>query len=204
MNTIKVNGKSVIPSKIVCVGRNYVDHIYELGNELPTDMVVFNKPNSAITSTLTSFDKEAIHYESEICFVVENGYFTAVGFGLDLTKRKLQSELKAKGLPWERAKAFDGSVLLSDFVSITPNSINEVSINLFVNKELRQQSKANYMIYKPESILKGIQEFMTLENGDVVMTGTPKGVGEIKAGEIFYGVILLNNTPIVEATWTAK
>ena len=109
MNTISVNGNTVQPSKILCVGRNYRAHIEELGNEIPDSMVVFNKPNSAISDTLYSdINNQPLHYESELAFTVKEGKLDAVGFGLDLTKRALQSTLKAKGLPWERAKAFDG------------------------------------------------------------------------------------------------
>ena len=96
-NTILVNEKAIKPSKIVCVGRNYVDHIRELNNEMPDQMVVFMKPNSAIADELQSTHEEQLHYEGEICFVVQNQQISAVGFGLDLTKRGLQGRLKAKG-----------------------------------------------------------------------------------------------------------
>ena len=118
MNTVVVGNRVVVPSKVVCVGRNYVAHIKELNNEIPEDMVLFIKPNSAISDVLKSFHHEAIHYEAELCFLFEGGVFIAVGLGLDLTKRSLQSELKAKGLPWERAKAFDGSAVMSQFIPI--------------------------------------------------------------------------------------
>src|SRR6187401_2848464 len=116
MHFIKVDGVSVYPSKILCVGRNYVAHIRELGNDVPDTMVVFNKPNSAITGTLRSrIGDEALHYEGELAFAVKKGKLVAVGFGLDLTRRGLQTALKEKGLPWERAKAFDGAALFSEF-----------------------------------------------------------------------------------------
>ncbi|MDG1121177.1 MAG: fumarylacetoacetate hydrolase family protein, partial [Glaciecola sp.] len=127
MQQIRVEGQSVTPSKIVCIGRNYVDHINELGNEMPTEPVIFIKPNSAITDTITFDLQEDIHYEAELTFVVQGGALSGVGIGLDLTKRAVQSQLKAKGLPWERAKAFDGSAVLSDFVTI-PGRIEELSL----------------------------------------------------------------------------
>ena len=100
MKTINVNDQPVTPSKIVCVGRNYVAHVEELGNEIPDQMVVFNKPNSAISDILHSqMDGELLHYEGELCFVVNSGRLHAIGFGLDLTKRELQSRLKEKSLP---------------------------------------------------------------------------------------------------------
>ena len=118
MNTVMVDKQSVIPSKVVCVGRNYVEHIKELNNEMPTSMVIFMKPNTAVSSELITGKQMPLHYEGEICFLIKQGKISAVGFGLDLTHRELQSELKAKGLPWERAKAFDGAAVMSSFVSI--------------------------------------------------------------------------------------
>ena len=133
MQTITVNGRSVTPSKVVCIGRNYVAHIEELGNEIPEQMVVFNKPNSAISDILRSqIAGEALHYESELAFVIEGGKLAAVGFGLDLTKRGLQSRLKEKGLPWERAKAFDGAALFSGFVAL-PKEVSSLSLQLTVD-----------------------------------------------------------------------
>ena len=109
MNTIQLDSQPIAPSKIVCIGRNYLEHIRELGNETPDAMVIFNKPNSAISQTLFALRDEPLHYEGEICFMVKQGELDALGFGLDLTKRELQSKLKSKGLPWERAKAFDAA-----------------------------------------------------------------------------------------------
>lgn len=202
MNNIIVNGKNTTPSKIVCIGRNYVDHIRELGNEIPTDMVVFSKPNSAISRYLNSFDGEPLHYEGEICFVYEKGGFSAVGFGLDLTKRALQSSLKEKGLPWDRAKAFNGSALFSKFVSF--QSSEKLSVQLTINNEPRQTGSVELMMYKPDDIIKGIESFMTLEDGDVVMTGTPKGVGQIVSGDVFTGSILHDGKQVIEVSWTAN
>src|SRR5210317_2450348 len=100
MNTVQLESEQVAPSKIVCIGRNYLEHIRELGNETPDDMVIFNKPNSSISNRLLAARDEPLHYEGEICFMVQDGSLSAVGFGLDLTQRELQSKLKAKGLPW--------------------------------------------------------------------------------------------------------
>src|SRR5210317_1676835 len=154
MQTVTVNGQSVTPSKIVCVGRNYVAHIEELGNEMPEDMVVFNKPNSAITDILRSqMGGEPLHYEGELCFMVKAGALHAVGFGLDLTKRELQSRLKEKSLPWERAKAFDGAALFSEFVSL-PENLASLSLELTVDGAPRQEGGVELMMYPPEAILK--------------------------------------------------
>jgi 2-keto-4-pentenoate hydratase/2-oxohepta-3-ene-1,7-dioic acid hydratase in catechol pathway len=203
MNTINVNGNTVQPSKILCVGRNYSGHIEELGNEIPDSMVVFNKPNSAISDTLYSdINNQPLHYESELAFTVKEGKLDAVGFGLDLTKRALQSTLKAKGLPWERAKAFDGAALFSAFVTL-PKDIEGLSLQLNVDGEQRQAGGISLMIYTPAQIIRELETFTTLEDGDIIMSGTPAGVGEIKAGQAFEGKVLLAGKTLVSATWIA-
>lgn len=204
MQTIAVNDQSITPSKIVCVGRNYVAHVEELGNEIPDEMVVFNKPNSAISDILHSqMDGEILHYEGELCFVVKSGRPQAVGFGLDLTKRELQSRLKEKSLPWERAKAFDGAVVFSKFVSL-PESLDKLTLELEVDGELRQSGGVELMMYKPETILKELSRFTSLEDGDVIMTGTPAGVGAIHTGQRFEARVLASGRSLVSATWVAQ
>jgi 2-keto-4-pentenoate hydratase/2-oxohepta-3-ene-1,7-dioic acid hydratase in catechol pathway len=204
MQTVTVNGQSVTPSKIVCVGRNYVAHIEELGNEMPEDMVVFNKPNSAITDILRSqMGGEPLHYEGELCFVVKAGALHAVGFGLDLTKRELQSRLKEKSLPWERAKAFDGAALFSEFVSL-PENLESLSLELTVDGAPRQDGGVELMMYPPEAILDELAAFITLEDGDIIMTGTPAGVGGIHTGERFEAQVLAAGRSLLSATWVAQ
>ncbi len=193
----------VAPSKIICVGRNYVKHIEELGNEIPDDMVVFLKPNSAISEELHSFHQEQLHYEGELCFLFENGKLSAVGFGLDITKRELQSKLKSKGLPWERAKAFDGSAIFSQFVEI-PNLSKKLTFELDINGKNIQSGSISLMIYKPEEILVELLTFMSLCNGDIVMTGTPMGVGPVNPGQSFAGKVKDNDEVITSAEWLAK
>ncbi|MBE9538363.1 MAG: fumarylacetoacetate hydrolase family protein [Proteobacteria bacterium] len=203
MQTVIVNGQSVTPSKVVCIGRNYVAHIEELGNEIPDQMVVFNKPNSAISNTLYSSLDEPLHYEGELAFVVKSGKLAAVGFGLDLTKRTLQSKLKEKGLPWERAKAFDGAALFSEFVPL-PSGVDELSLRLTIDNELRQAGGVSLMMYKPQTILQELAKFTTLEDGDIIMTGTPKGVGVVNAGECFKGQVLTGKEVLISTSWIAK
>lgn len=203
MKTIIVGKRYVAPSKIICVGRNYVKHIEELDNEMPDDMVVFLKPNSAISEELHSFHQEQLHYEGELCFLFENGKFSAVGFGLDITKRELQSKLKSKGLPWERAKAFDGSAIFSQFVEI-PNLSKKLTFELDINGKNIQSGSISLMIYKPEEILVELLTFMSLCNGDIVMTGTPMGVGPVNPGQIFAGKVKDNDEVITSAEWLAK
>jgi 2-keto-4-pentenoate hydratase/2-oxohepta-3-ene-1,7-dioic acid hydratase in catechol pathway len=190
--------------KAVCVGRNYLEHIRELGNETPDDMVIFNKPNSAISETLRATIDEPLHYEGEICLLLRGGRMHAVGFGLDLTQRELQSRLKAKGLPWERAKAFDGAACFSDFVTLGDTPIESLSLQLEVDGELRQDGGYALMMYKPDQILAGVQRFMTLEDGDIVMTGTPKGVGQVQAGERFVGRVMSGERVLVSGEWLAE
>ncbi len=203
MNEILVDGKRITPGKIVCVGRNYVQHIEELGNEIPENMVVFLKPNSTITCQLLSEHlDEKIHYEGEIAFLFEKGTFSAVGFGLDLTKRGLQTRLKEKGLPWERAKAFDGAALFSDFVSLNAD-YSRISMSLDINGQTMQSAGTDLMMYKPQEILNEIAQFITLEDGDLVMTGTPKGVGTITKGDSFTGSILIDSQEILRKSWIA-
>jgi 2-keto-4-pentenoate hydratase/2-oxohepta-3-ene-1,7-dioic acid hydratase in catechol pathway len=203
LNTVLVDGNPVIPSKIVCVGRNYVEHIEELGNSVPEDMVVFLKPNSAITRALQSVHAEPLHYEAEICLLCEKNRFSAVGFGLDLTKRALQDRLKAKGLPWERAKAFDGSALFSEFVG-WPDDGSELTVELDINGINVQRGGTALMLYKPDAILAELRTFMSLNYGDIVMTGTPKGVGKVRAGDEFSGRIKAGGRQLVAGTWLAK
>lgn len=203
LNTINFNGTAITPSKIVCIGRNYVDHIHELNNDVPDQMVVFIKPNSAISNELHCSKLEAVNYEGEISFLVKNQHFNAVGFGIDLTKRELQNSLKAKGMPWERAKAFDGAAVFSQFVEISEIS-DSLSLQLEINGNTVQNGSIPLMLHKPDQILRELQTFLTLNDGDIVMTGTPKGVGVISPGDRYTGKIIQHNDVITQASWTAS
>ena len=203
MQQISLDGQWLTPSKIICIGRNYVEHINELGNEIPTEPVIFIKPNSAITDVMTFDPQEDIHYEAELTFVMQDGGLSGVGIGLDLTKRAVQSQLKVKGLPWERAKSFDGSAVLSNFVSI-PGRIEELSLELYINGELTQLATFDLMLHKPNDILAEVSAFMTCEEGDLIMTGTPKGVGSIQLGATFMARVLSKQQTILENTWKVK
>ena len=202
MKTIHYNNKEIAPSKVVCVGRNYVEHIEELGNEMPENMVLFNKPNSAVTSELAYFAPEC-RFEGELCLLVVKGEITGVGLGLDLTYADIQNRQKAKGLPWERAKAFDGSAVLSDFVPFD-GRLEALRFELSRNGQLVQHEDYALMMYKPREILQEISSFMTLEDGDVIMTGTPKGVGTYNIGDRFEMRLLENDVLVLEAAWNAE
>ncbi|MFT4613737.1 MAG: 2-keto-4-pentenoate hydratase/2-oxohepta-3-ene-1,7-dioic acid hydratase in catechol pathway [Bacteroidia bacterium] len=203
MRSVQYDDQSVLPSKIVCAGRNYVAHIEELGNEVPDELVIFLKPNSAISNTLHSeLGGEALHYEAELAFMVVGGELVAVGLGLDLTKRTLQSQLKNKGLPWERAKSFDGSALFSGFITLE-HSLDTLELQLFVDDKLRQRGGVSLMLHPPAAILTEMSTFTTLEDHDIIMTGTPAGVGQVNAGECFRGQVMAGNETLLEVAWTA-
>ena len=202
MKTVNFNNREITPSKIVCIGRNYVEHIEELGNEIPSSMVIFMKPNSSISSKLLTCKDEPIHYEGEISFMILDGKISGVGFGLDLTKRGLQSKLKEKSLPWERAKAFDGASVFSNFVKFS-GATDSLHVKLFINDKLIQDGSVTHMLYRPEEMLNEIESFSSFEDGDIVMSGTPKGVGIVKSGDLFFGQIFCGDELLVEKKWVA-
>lgn len=204
MNTVIFDTKEVSPSKVVCIGRNYVDHIKELDNEVPTSMVLFMKPNSAISMELTNKQQTPLHYEGELSFMLIDGKIKAVAFGLDLTNRTLQNELKVKGLPWERAKAFDGAAVFGKFVSIEEKDIEELSLELWINGVLVQEGNTGLMINKPNEVITEINLFSTLCTYDIVMSGTPKGVGGFVKGDHFIGKVFLRGKEINVTEWTAQ
>ena len=126
-----------------------------------------------------------------------------MGFGLDLTKREVQSELKAKGLPWERAKSFDKSAVFSEFVSFS-GKLEDLSLQLFINGQLIQQASVALMIYKPLPIIEEVESFMSFADGDILMTGTPQGVGEVLQNDCFVGRIFDGDKLLIEQKWIVK
>ncbi len=203
VNKVQFKDKFLTPSKVVCVGRNYAEHIKELNNAIPAEPVIFIKPNSAISSELVLPDSDEIHYEAELAFLLDGGELVGVGFALDLTKRLVQNELKNKGLPWERAKAFDGSAVFSEFVTI-PGAIEALNLELYVNGHLQQKGGCSMMLNSPAELVKEINSFMTLEDGDILITGTPAGVGRIHDGDEFVGKVLNADQLIIECHWQAN
>ncbi|MBC8479409.1 MAG: fumarylacetoacetate hydrolase family protein [FCB group bacterium] len=203
MNAVILDYKKIYPSKIICAGRNYVGHIRELNNEIPSEPVIFIKPNSAITTEIHSGHKDEIHYEAEITLLIISGKIHAVGFGLDLTKREVQTRLKKAGLPWERAKAFDGSAVFSEFVPVFGITDN-LKIELHINDKLIQKGSSDLMLTKPQQLLEEIKSFITLEDGDLIMTGTPQGVGKVNSGDQFVGRIFEKDRKITEGSWQVK
>ncbi len=203
MNSIIFENSEIFPSKVVCVGRNYVEHIKELGNEIPENMVLFNKPNSAIGNELFYFS-DTHRFEGEISFLIKNSEIIGVGFGLDLTNKDAQEYAKQKGLPWERAKAFNNSAIFSNFIPINKNEIKDLKMELSINKKIQQYATIDLMIHKPNSILSEIKKFMKLEDNDIIMSGTPKGVGSYSIGDIFEVKLFLDNKEILNYEFTAK
>ena len=202
MRSIQFENQSITPCKIVCIGKNYAAHIEEMNSAVPEQMVVFMKPNSAIGTTLRAVADEPLHYECEICLLVKNGDILGVGVGLDLTKRDLQGKLKQAGLPWERAKAFDGAALFSEFIAAPVDPL-ELRLELWVDRALRQRGEATAMLYQPSVIVGELNTFLTLDDFDVIMTGTPAGVGPIAVGEHFEARLLQSDSTLISASWTA-
>ena len=201
MQKIQYNNQKIAPSKVVCVGRNYVAHIAELNNETPDTMVLFNKPNSAITDTL-EYVQEDCRFEGEICFLMKDNKIEGLGFGLDLTKAGIQNKMKEKGLPWERAKGFDKSAVLSRFVKLE-GDITTLEMKLYVNEVLTQHANYDLMIYKPDNIVSEIRSFMSFEDGDVIMSGTPKGVATYAKGDVFVAEIYVDDALVLKEEFTA-
>jgi len=203
MKSVTWDGKAVYPSKIVCIGRNYAEHIKEFDNEASQEPVIFLKPNSAISGDVHSSKSELIHYEGEITFLISSGELRGVGFGLDLTKRDLQYELKNKGWPWERAKAFDRSAVFSEFVTFN-GDISDLRMEFYINDVLVQFGNHDLMLNKPPQLLSEAKNFLSFEDGDLLMTGTPKGVGSVNSGDRYLGKIFEKEKLIVEGSWVVK
>src|SRR6056300_1187960 len=199
---IYFQSQAITPSKIVCIGKNYAAHIDEMGGLKPDDMTVFLKPNTALSQELIAVRGEAVHFETEICLLMQESQIRGVGIGFDLTKRDTQSKLKQQELPWERSKAFDGSAVLGEFVN-APDSLDDLSLTLHVNGELRQQGHVGMMLYPPLVILEELSQFMSLCDGDIIMTGTPAGVGPLISGADYTATLRNGDKVLVTKTWRA-
>ena len=203
MGSVVFKGQSERPGKVVCVGKNYAAHIEEMTSVPAENMVVFMKPATSIGTELLAALDEPLHYEGEICLLMQGGEVAGVGFGLDLTKRDTQAKLKTAGLPWERSKAFTGSVLFSEFAA-APKDLSQLGVELVVDHAVRQKGDVNLMLYPPDAILNELNRFLVLEDFDIVMTGTPAGVGAIQTGERFCGRVFHGERELVSAEWLAQ
>lgn len=191
--------------KILCIGRNYVEHIQELNNERPDEPVIFSKPDTALIRDNAPFYypdfSQDIHHEVEIVLKISkegksidpkfaHTYFDEVGLGIDFTARDLQTKLKTKGLPWELAKGFNGSAPISNFVPVANYpDLKNLNFGLQVNGEWKQKGNTSLMLFPFEYIISFISKFITLRKGDLIYTGTPKGVGPVKIGDRLTGTI---------------
>jgi 2-keto-4-pentenoate hydratase/2-oxohepta-3-ene-1,7-dioic acid hydratase in catechol pathway len=191
--------------KMFCIGRNYAEHAKELGNLIPEEPVIFMKPKSALLQPNAPFYypefTNELHYECELVLrVCKNGkyiqesyagkYYDAITVGIDFTARDLQNELKAKGLPWEKAKAWDNSAVIGKWVPITNiKNKKEIVFSLLKNKELVQKGLSGDMLHDFDTIIAHISQFFSLNIGDLIFTGTPKGVGEVVVGDQLQGFL---------------
>lgn len=194
--------------KILCIGRNYAEHIAELNNERPTEPVIFLKPDTAILTSNEPFYhpdfSNDIHYEVEIVLKINkigknieakfaHKYYDEIGIGIDFTARDLQSKLKEKGLPWEKAKAFNGSAPISGFVKKDDlGDLKNLTFNLKINGETRQSGDTAMMLWNFDEIIAEMSRYFTLKTGDLIFTGTPAGVGKVTIGDKLVASIRAN------------
>lgn len=186
--------------KIFCIGRNYAKHAEELGNEIPDEPIIFMKPKSALVQGHTPFYypefTNDLHYEAELVVrISKNGkyiqekhaanYYNAISVGIDFTARDIQTQLKEKGLPWEKAKSFDNSAAVGKFIDLTP-AIDKKNINFSFskNKEVVQSANSKEMIFSIDKIVSHISNYFSVNIGDLIFTGTPAGTGECMVGDV--------------------
>jgi len=191
--------------KIICIGRNYKNHVNELNNIVPTEPVIFLKPDTSIILKKQPFFipdfSNDIHHEVEVIVKINrvgkyiskefaHKYYDKIGLGIDFTARDIQQNQKKFGLPWEKAKAFDGSALIGKWVNKTSfDDINDIKFSLMKNNELVQQGNTSQMLWDIDSIIAYVSSFFTLKIGDIIFTGTPAGVGAVKENDKLKGFI---------------
>ena len=191
--------------KIICIGRNYTKHIEELQNERPDEPVVFMKPDSAVLLRQHPFVipefSEDIHHELEIIVKINkvgkyidakfaHKYYDEIGVGIDFTARDLQQKLKDKGLPWEKAKAFDGSAVIGDFMQKSAfNSLENLTFEMTNNGITVQKGNTDFMLWKIDELIAHVSQYFTLKIGDIIFTGTPEGVAAVRPDDILEGFL---------------
>jgi 2-keto-4-pentenoate hydratase/2-oxohepta-3-ene-1,7-dioic acid hydratase in catechol pathway len=190
--------------KIICIGRNYTEHIKELQNEKPKDPIIFLKPDSAILPKKTPFFippfSNDIHYEVEVLIKINkvgkhidvnfaHKYYDEIGLGIDFTARDVQTHCKEKGLPWEKAKAFDGSAVIGNFYDKTQFDLTNLNFQLIKNSAVVQDGNTKAMMWKFDELISFISQYFTLKKGDIIFTGTPAGVGKVVENDILLGKI---------------
>jgi 2-keto-4-pentenoate hydratase/2-oxohepta-3-ene-1,7-dioic acid hydratase in catechol pathway len=191
--------------KIICVGRNYTDHIKELENQRPDSPVLFHKPDSSIILKNKPFFipdfSDEIHYELELIIKISrigkhiqtkfsHKYYDFIGLGIDFTARDIQNDLKKNGLPWEKAKSFDGSCFVSEWIEKSKfDDINNINFKLELNQKTVQNSNTRLMLWKVDELISYISKYFTLKIGDIIFTGTPSGVGKVGIGDELQGYL---------------
>ena len=191
--------------KIICIGRNYASHIEELQNERPTEPVVFMKPDSAVLLkqhpfVIPEFSQE-IHHEIELIVKISkvgkhidtkfaHKYYDEISVGIDFTARDVQDQLKGKGLPWEKAKSFDGSAVIGEFLPKKQfNSLENITFELTNNNKTVQKGNASLMLWKIDELISFVSQYFTLKIGDIIFTGTPEGVAIVKPEDVLEGFL---------------
>jgi len=190
--------------KIICIGRNYAKHIEELANERPENPVVFLKPDSAILPRKNPFFiptfSNDVHYEVEVLVKINkvgkhietkfaHKYYDEVGLGIDLTARDVQQQCKEKGLPWEKAKAFDGSAVIGEFYPKEDFDLENLKFQLLKNDQVVQDGNTNAMLWTTDELISYVSQYFTLKKGDIIFTGTPAGVGSVAVNDVLTGTI---------------
>ncbi|SDI02436.1 fumarylacetoacetate hydrolase family protein [Winogradskyella thalassocola] len=191
--------------KLICIGRNYTDHIKELENEKPTDPVVFLKPDTSILLKKQPFFipdfSDDVHYEVEVLVKINkvgkyidkkfaHKYYDEIGLGIDFTARDLQAQLKAKGLPWEKAKAFDGAAVIGKWLpKVKFQNIDNINFSLKKNDAIVQNGNTELMLWKIDELIEYVSKYFTLKIGDIIFTGTPAGVGKVFAEDQLKGYL---------------
>jgi 2-keto-4-pentenoate hydratase/2-oxohepta-3-ene-1,7-dioic acid hydratase in catechol pathway len=191
--------------KIICIGRNYTEHIEELANEKPSEPVVFLKPDTSILLKKQPFFipdfSNDVHYEVEVLVKIDrigkhidskfsHKYYNEIGLGIDFTARDLQSKLKEKGLPWEKAKSFDGAAVIGNWVDKTKfDSIDSLNFHLNKNEKKVQIGNTQNMLWKVDEIIAYVSKYFTLKIGDIIFTGTPSGVGRVEKNDVLSGFL---------------
>jgi 2-keto-4-pentenoate hydratase/2-oxohepta-3-ene-1,7-dioic acid hydratase in catechol pathway len=190
--------------KIICIGRNYAKHIEELANERPDSPVVFLKPDSAILPRKNPFFippfSNDVHYEVEVLVKINkvgkhiskrfaHKYYNEIGLGIDFTARDVQAKCKEKGLPWEKAKAFDGSAVVGEFYPKEQFDLENISFQLLQNDKIVQNGNSNAMLWKIDELIAYVSQYFTLKKGDIIYTGTPAGVGQVFENDVLKGII---------------
>ena len=191
--------------KLICIGRNYTKHIEELQNERPTEPVVFIKPDTAILLKKQPFFipdfSNDVHHEVEVLVKINrvgkhidkkfaHKYYDQIGLGIDFTARDLQQKLKEKGLPWEKAKSFDGAAVIGNWIDKSEiEDVNAIKFSLKKNETTVQSGNTSHMLYKIDEIIEYVSKYFTLKIGDIIFTGTPEGVGKVVANDELKGYI---------------